>query len=170
MKKRGLFPDYHLAGAFELTPGFLKAEGFRAVIWDIDNTLVSPNGPADEKSKSLMRLLGENGISCFILSNNHPARVESFARELGLPYIAEAKKPNPKGFREAAARMGVSPEETLVAGDQWLTDFWGARRAGMRFLLVDALDPRHEQPFVRLKRVLEWPFSVAYRRYLAKNS
>ena len=170
MKKRRFFPDYHLASAFELTPDFLQKRGFRGLIWDIDNTLVSPNQPADEKLVSFIQGLKKEGFACFILSNNHLPRVESFARALDCPFLAEAKKPSPRGFLKAAEVLKKEPEKILVIGDQWITDFWGARRAGMPFLLVDPLDPANEQPFVRLKRVLEWPLAAAYARYLAKNS
>jgi hypothetical protein len=46
-------------------------------------------------------------------------------------------KPDPRALREACRRIGVSPSQTLLIGD-YIYDMMGARRAGMRGVLVRA--------------------------------
>ncbi|MBP3729043.1 MAG: YqeG family HAD IIIA-type phosphatase, partial [Lachnospiraceae bacterium] len=89
------FPDFRLKSVYELTPAWLKKRGFQGVIFDIDNTLVSPDAPADEAARRLILRLKREGIGCFVLSNNGQARAESFAKALDCPYLARAKKPSP---------------------------------------------------------------------------
>lgn len=48
-----------------------------------------------------------------------------------------AEKPDPSIFLEAARRLGMPPAEILHAGDLIRDDVLGARRAGMRAVLVD---------------------------------
>ena len=45
-------------------------DGFRGVIFDIDNTLVEHDAPADERAKALIARLKEIGFSVCFISNN----------------------------------------------------------------------------------------------------
>lgn len=49
-------------------------------------------------------------------------------------------KPHPGIFLEAARRLGVDPKACLHVGDLLLGDVWGARRVGMRAVLLDRGD------------------------------
>ena len=53
------------------------------------------------------------------------------------------------------ALMGTTPENTLFIGDQIFTDIFGARRAHIKNILVEPLDPSLENPFIRMKRKFE---------------
>jgi putative hydrolase of the HAD superfamily len=55
---------------------------------------------------------------------------------------AAAAKPDPAIFRGAMSTLGVAPSATLHVGDDLVADIEGARRAGMRAVLVDR-DERH---------------------------
>jgi HAD superfamily hydrolase (TIGR01549 family) len=46
-------------------------------------------------------------------------------------------KPDPEIFRLALQRCGAQPEETLYVGDNYYADVVGARRAGLRPVLID---------------------------------
>lgn len=167
------YPDYQSPSVYDLSPAWFEERGYRGLILDIDNTLVSPYAPADKRAREWVLALQESGLALAVLSNNSRERAEGFADALGCPFVAKAKKPNPEGFEKARALLGTERENTLVIGDQLLTDVYGAHRAGLRCLLVDALDPAHEQPFVRVKRVLEKPIMARYaaaRRKTEKNS
>ncbi len=54
--------------------------------------------------------------------------VVMYAREKGKEY----DKPNPEAYRMVLERLGVSPKEAVCIGDNPYTDFWGARKLGMR--------------------------------------
>ena len=50
--------------------------------------------------------------------------------------------------------MGCNEKNSLFVGDQLFTDVWGAKRAGMRTILVKPIHPKEEIQIV-LKRYLE---------------
>ena len=84
----------------------LYKEGYRGIIFDIDNTLVTHGSPADERAIALFKHLKELGFSCLVLSNNKEPRVKSFAKQVGIKYIYKAGKPKPSGYR-AVCRVNV---------------------------------------------------------------
>ena len=150
---RKLRPTYMTGCAFSLTPEVLSGLGIRAVILDIDGTLVPQDAPADEAAVTYIRQLKDAGIRCFILSNNGEERVKAFADCLGTDYLFKVRKPSPDGYREAMKRMGSSRQDTLVIGDQLFTDVWGAGRAGLRSVFItQPFDPSRETRAVKLKR------------------
>ena len=51
-------------------------------------------------------------------------------------------------------KMGTNTENTLFVGDQLFTDVYGARRAGLKSILVKPIHPKEEIQIV-LKRYLE---------------
>ena len=148
----------------ELDPRQLLACGIRALILDVDNTLTTHDNPTP--GPGVMEWLAsakQAGLKMIILSNNHPPRVEPFARILGLDYEAEAKKPLWDGIRRACKRMGVTKDETAMVGDQIFTDILGGRLAGLHCILVDPIEPENTR-FFRCKRRLEQPVLRAFER------
>lgn len=166
MGLRDLFtPHLYLAAVVELAPEHLRARGIRGVILDLDNTLVRWNHPVPgEELRRWVAALHAHGLRACIVSNNTTARVEAFARALGVPAIARAVKPRRGPYRRAMALMGTAPAETAVVGDQVFTDVLGGRRLGLYTVLVA---PVGEREFVgtRLVRLLE----RAWLRYLARR-
>ena len=69
-------------------------------------------------------------------------------------YIFKADKPSVKGYEEAMRRMGTTKETTLFIGDQLFTDVWGAKRSGIRSILVKPIHPKEEIQII-FKRQLE---------------
>ena len=85
-----------------------------------------------------MEALGAGGVTLAILSNNRSsARVERFCSGLGVSYVGHAGKPGTRGFREAMRRYGATAAETAMLGDKLLTDTLGAKRSGVRMLMVE---------------------------------
>ena len=103
------------------------------------------------------------GITLFILSNSRrPGRAQRFAQALGVPYEGHAGKPKRGGFQRAMARMGVTPEETAIVGDQIFTDTWGGNNAGVLTLLVHPI--RFGTVFRFLRFALETPFRAGAQK------
>lgn len=105
--------------------------------------------------------LNDMGFLTGVVSNNSRARVERFCRPLGLMLFAQAQKPRRRGLRHVARRMGLSPKQMAVIGDQIFTDVWAANRAGMLSVLVEPVKKK-ESLFFKLKRVLERPVLRLY--------
>lgn len=140
----------------------LYKDGYRAVIFDIDNTLVPHGAPADQRAIDLFERLRKIGFRTTVLSNNKEPRVKSFAEQVGTPYIYKADKPSKKGYMKAMENMGTEISNTVFVGDQLFTDVWGAKRVGMKNILVKPIHPKEEIQIV-LKRKLE---KIVLKSYL----
>lgn len=148
------FPDEYVASTYEIPFEKLYKEGYRGLIFDIDNTLVMHGAPADERAKELFTRLKEIGFDCCLLSNNKEPRVKMFNEEIGVHYIFDAHKPSRTNYRKAMELMGTDEKTTVFVGDQLFTDVWGAKRTGIRNILVQPINPKEEIQIV-LKRKLE---------------
>ena len=77
-----------------------------------------------------------------------------FNEEIQVHYIYDAHKPSVKNYQKAMELMGTDLHSTIFIGDQLFTDVWGAKRAGIRTILVKPIHPKEEIQIV-LKRQLE---------------
>ena len=62
------YPDEYLDSTYVIDFDKLYEEGYRGIIFDIDNTLVPHGAPADERAKKLFAHLKELGYHCMLLS------------------------------------------------------------------------------------------------------
>ena len=156
------YPTKYYASSYDIDYDGLFDSGIRGLIYDLDNTLVPHDAPADERALKLLNRLKEKGFEIFFLSNNKEARVKMFNEKIGAKYIFKASKPNPKGYLNAADMMGIKPVQVAVIGDQLFTDIWGANKAGMCSCLVIPIDRSTDKPQIVLKRYLEKPILKKY--------
>lgn len=159
------YPDEYIENAYVIDYEKLYAEGKRAIIFDIDNTLVMHDHPPNDRSIDLLSRLSSMGFNILFLSNNKEKRVKSF-RDGSVPaamYLHKAGKPGTKGYRLAMEMMGSDTDSTVFIGDQLFTDIWGAKRAGIYNILVKPIDPKEEIQIV-LKRKLERIVISSYER------
>ena len=148
------YPDEYVDSAYGIDYEKLYRDGWRGIIFDIDNTLVPHGAPADRRSIALIKRLQKTGFRVMMLSNNKEPRVKPFCDTVGTPYLYKANKPFPGSYRKAMERMGTTEKTTLFIGDQLFTDIWGAKRTGIRTFLVRPIHPKEEIQIV-LKRFLE---------------
>lgn len=130
-------PDEFFKDIFQIKPEDLKARGIKGVITDLDNTLVAWDCLA--ATPEIIEWLGgmqAAGIRVTIVSNNNKLRVSAFSEPIQIPFIAKANKPLGNAFRRALRLMGTRKEETVVIGDQLLTDILGGNRSGLHTILV----------------------------------
>jgi putative hydrolase of the HAD superfamily len=116
----------------------------------IDNYLIGWDSLVEHRSdmRSALERLRRHGLRIGMLSNTHWPRKqhERFLRRDGLLALIDAAvyssecpwtKPDPRIFRHAAAELGASaPEDVVYVGDRPVDDIEGARRAGMRAILI----------------------------------
>ncbi|MDQ0156039.1 YqeG family HAD IIIA-type phosphatase [Robertmurraya andreesenii] len=134
---RKFLPNQHVKSIFQITPKSLKEKGIKGIITDLDNTLVEWDRPnATPKLIEWFDEMNKENIRITIVSNNNRERVAAFADPLKIPFIFQARKPLGKAFRKAVADMGLKKEETVVIGDQLLTDVLGGNRSGFQTILV----------------------------------
>ena len=136
-----LIPDRVFDRYSDITAQMLLDRGVKLLLCDLDYTL-APRAVA-VPDDALRRWLGEMrsaGITVMILSNNRSGeRVDTFCKDLGIPYVGHAGKPSRRGYREAMQKAGVSAAQTAMLGDKLLTDVLGAKRSGVLALMVEPL-------------------------------
>ncbi len=157
------FPDESVSSTYDIDFQSLYEEGYRGILFDIDNTLVEHGKGASDQALDLFHRLKEIGFQCCLISNNKKQRVSSFNEKIGAHMIFNAHKPRRKGYREAMEMMGTNKENTLFVGDQLFTDIWGAKRIGIRNILVKPINKNEEIQIV-LKRYLEKIILKEYRQ------
>lgn len=161
------FPDDYQISTYVIPFERLYEEGYRGLIFDIDNTLVPHGAPADARAKKLFERLKAIGFQCCLISNNQEPRVKMFNEEIQVDYIFNAHKPSIKNYVKAMTIMESDVSDTIFIGDQLFTDVWGAKRAGIRNILVKPMHPKEEIQIV-LKRYLEKIVLFFYKRKLHK--
>ena len=163
------FPDRYVASTYVIDFEQLYEEGYRGLIFDIDNTLVPHGAPADKRATALFDRLKRIGFRCCLISNNQEPRVKMFNQDIGVDYVYNAHKPSTKNYVRAMEIMGTDKENSLFIGDQLFTDVWGAKRAGIRNILVRPIHPKEEIQIV-LKRYLERIVLHFYKKSLKKGN
>ena len=88
-----------------------------------------------------------------------------FNRDIKVDYVYDAHKPSTKNYVKAMELMGTTLNNTAFIGDQLFTDVWGAKRAGIRNILVKPIHPKEEIQIV-LKRYLERIVLYFYKKSL----
>lgn len=137
-----LRPDAVVSSVTEVTPDFLRAHGARAVMVDLDDTLLAAGSDLlAPPFRAWLASLRAARIPVVILSNGAHTRVARWAQELGLVGLSLTGKPSSRAFRRGLAQLGTAPQETAMVGDQLFTDVFGANRAGLTSVLVAPLSP-----------------------------
>jgi len=111
--------------------------------WSYSDLELYPD--AEETLKQLKRM----GLKMGLVTNGFQSDIDQILPRVGLANFFDATvgvdavgktKPNREIFLYALKKLGVSPQEALFIGDQIETDYEGARRAGLRALLIDRED------------------------------
>lgn len=151
---RLFYPCEYVDSVFAIDYQKLYDKGCRAVIFDIDNTLVPHGKDSTPAVDALFRQIHGIGLKTLLLSNNSEERIQRFLRNIDSPYIYDAEKPKPTNYRRAVQMLGVRKEEAVFAGDQIFTDILGANLAGMDSILV-AYIRRPGETKIGIRRNLE---------------
>lgn len=165
---RKLYPSEDIDSVYRYDFKKLADEGFAAVLFDVDNTLVPHGAPADKRAIDFFEHLRKLGFVTCLISNNKEPRVKQFADKVGSKYIFKAGKPSKSGYEKAMEILNTNKENTIFVGDQLFTDIWGANKAGIRSILVKPIHPKEEIQII-LKRRLEWIVLLFYKRYKKKK-
>lgn len=138
-----LKPNAYFSKVQDITIGFLIKNEIKALILDVDNTLIDYNkNLSDEVIKWALNMQGQ-GIKIYILSNsNKHEKVKNVADKINVPYINFAKKPFKKGFLKVKENLNIEERRIAVVGDQIFTDIIGGNRCNMFTILVDPVDKK----------------------------
>lgn len=133
-------PTWMIDAIYCVTPKQLQQHNIKAVLTDLDNTLVAWNNPDGTRElHDWLLQMKQAQIPVLIVSNNSADRIARVADPLQLDFVARALKPMTRGLKEAAKTLQLDPSQMVMVGDQLLTDVWAANNAGMRSILVKPL-------------------------------
>lgn len=114
--------------------------GFDHALMDVDNTILTRD--THEVPRDVGMWLGrarEAGIRFCLLSNNWHHGVYDLAVRYELPIVAKAVKPLPHGFLMAMRKIDGARDNTVVIGDQLMTDVLGAHLVGLTAYMLQPL-------------------------------
>ena len=161
-----LYPKLYCKNVLEITPEYLKDNGIKALILDVDNTLLDFDLKIIDGLDAWCENIKNNDIKCMILSNsNKTTKVKMVADLLGIPYLKMALKPLKMGFKKAQRQLDIPFENIAAVGDQIFTDVIGANRVKMFSILVKPLDKK-DLWMTRFKRPIE---EMVIKSYLKKQ-
>ena len=161
-----LYPKIYLDDVTKITVDLLKKNRIKAILLDVDNTLIDFDFKILNGAKDWCEEMRKNDIKLLILSNtNKIQKVKMVAEELSLPYINFAKKPFKSGFVKAMKMLELDEKNIAVAGDQIMTDVVGGNRMKMYTILTKPLGKK-DIFITRIKRPLE---KVIIKMYLRKQ-
>ncbi len=162
------YPNEYLDSVHEVDFKGFHEKGYRAVLFDIDNTLVCHGAPATPEIIAFFKQLKSMGYDAMVMSNNKEPRVKSFAEDVGgIGYVYKANKPAKSAYLHCMKQMGTDVHNTLFVGDQLFTDVWGAKRCGIYSILVKPINKKEEIQII-LKRYLERIVLYFYKKECEK--
>lgn len=141
---------------WEIDLDWLRSLGVRALLVDLDNTLVDWNGSLlRPQVLNWLARARESGLTVCICSNaRRSRRVAEIARQAQAGWLAPAGKPGCGRIRRLIGGMGLPPSEVAMVGDQILTDVLAGNRLGTITLLVRPLS-RRDFPLTKIARLVE---------------
>ncbi len=158
-----LRPDEIRESIYEITPRDVKNRGFKAIVCDLDDTLLPHNNQTVPGALiNWLREMTDSDIPVMILSNGRAKRISPVCKSLGVPFCTMACKPFPFGFYKVKRYLKLKGREILFIGDQVFTDVIGGNLAGMYTVLVTPITLKTSR-IERFKRCLEKPFRKARR-------
>lgn len=157
MMNKRFVPTFWAESAFVIPPSFYRELGIRVILFDLDNTLAPYYAKSvPPAAKTLVNALEKEGFTLAILSNNTTPKLRRFAHELGLTAYGGAMKPFGFALRRLLKKQRWAKEETLLIGDQILTDVLAANSAGIRSILTEPL-AKEEPLWTKWNRLYERP-------------
>lgn len=162
--EKHLIPDKMFDSFEEITPEYLLSVGIKYIFSDIDNTLATYDDPTPpDNVLAWLGRMKESGITVAFVSNNNEARVAKFNENLGLVAYSKAKKPLTKKLRMAMTDLGATAKESLLLGDQLLTDAAAGKSTGMYVIIVPPIKDK-TTAFFRAKRAIERPYIKKFEK------
>jgi len=163
-------PDYIFNSLYDIPISFFIEKNIKAVIFDIDNTLVADGIPEpDDKTVGYIDQLKKHNIKLSIVSNNTEQRTRKFNEKLRLFYSFKSKKPLKSALKSSLSYFGkLEANKIVMIGDQILTDIFAAKRNGVIAILVKPITVEKTR-FFKFKRWIEKPFIKKYYKLKGKD-
>lgn len=156
------YPFEYVDSVFDIDYKKLYDKGYRGIIFDIDNTLVSHGKPSTKEIDELFISIQNIGFKTFLLSDNGKTRIEEFLKNIDSLYIDNADKPHIENFNKAVEILQLSKNQVVYIGDQIFKDIYGANKSGIDNILVKFIGWETETK-IGIRRKLEKVILKFYR-------
>lgn len=158
-----LLPTWQAGALTELSEQVLLDQNIQLLMMDFDNTIVpytttTPTPAMD----AWLRQMNRSRVKLCVVSNSRKDRVKIFCADYGIDCITHARKPFSRGIRQCLRKYAIAPECCALVGDQIFTDTLGANCAGVRSVLIPAIN--NHNFWLKARHVLELPFIYATKK------
>ena len=137
-------PKNYVKSIKDINYKYLKEHNYKNIIFDIDNTIMPVNDINVEKELiDFMNTLKKDFNIC-ILSNNGDWRVNPVKEKLEVLGFANAKKPSKYAYDKALELLHSNAENTVMVGDQMLSDIVFANRYKLYSILVEPYKNKYD--------------------------
>ncbi len=156
----------------EIDLNALKESGKRLILLDVDNTLLPwKSYDISESTRAWVDRAKSLGFHFCVLSNTrHPDRLVKICEDLQIEFIRDKFKPSPRMFHLAIEKFQVSATESIMVGDQLLTDIWGANRANIDAIWVRKIAKKEFVGTRLVSRNIEFFVGLVLYRYFQSSA
>lgn len=154
-----LKPDYNLKDIYEIDLELLKAQGIKAIFFDLDSTImVSKSGKYLEETDIWLKKVDKDFFIAAVTNNKKCEYLEKVRSISTFQVIGNAKKPSPKAMRKLLSKINITAKEVVIVGDRPLTDILAGKLLGAKTILVGSINATNEGRATRFVRWLERRF------------
>ncbi len=149
-----VIPNSYQKNIYTIPYESLYKRGYKNLLFDIDNTIMPAN--STEVSPELKEFFTTKlqKFNICLVSNNSYKRVYPVAQELQVPFLSRAGKPKEEAFMKSLQLLHSTKTNTVIIGDQMLTDIVGGNRYGLYTILVDPFI-KHYDLKIGINRILQ---------------
>lgn len=155
-----LAPSVQVESVMEIDLDRLEALGVKALLLDLDNTLLAWNQrELTVEVRDWVKLAVGRGFRLCIVSNASRRRLSVQSTILEIPCVPNSQKPRRRALRKALKLLEVEPAQAAMVGDQVFTDVLAGNRLGLFTILVIPLHLKEQwwMTWVRkLERAIIW--------------
>ena len=135
-----IIPDSYYASIYDIDYDLLMKHKIDTILFDIDNTITKVDDlNVPQETINLFENLKTKNFKLLIFSNNHVERAQPISKILDVKMLADAGKPQKEAYDKALKILDSKKENTVAIGDQILSDIVGAKKYGIKSILVDQL-------------------------------
>jgi HAD superfamily phosphatase (TIGR01668 family) len=141
-------PNYFASSVLAIDYKQLYRDGIKCLAFDVDGTITKSASLYIniDLARQLTKLLNESKIESFILASNSIRDMHDILKELPdfktVQPHTHKPKPTKSFYSEVIKKAGCRPEQIAMVGDRYIQDIWGAKKLGLKTILV-ALQPEY---------------------------
>ncbi len=130
------YPNCYVKSVFSLDYQKIYNQGFRLIIFDIDNTLAHHGEDPSKEIEILFQKIHKIGLKTLLFSDNSTERIKKFCKNIDSSFVAEANKPNIHKLLKSLEDFSLPKEQSLYIGDQIFRDICMANQVWIKSVLV----------------------------------